>query len=421
MKRLVVAALLLAPSVGVTVVEARAADLPTMPVKAVGQSADKVWTSTATLDVRYSSWTSTYGFPTYAPPLSGQGKGTQVYVPFALLTSGSPFADWKFDFGLRSGYVFARQSTPGLTGEVSTLTDTALSGTATYTALDGIVPFLSMNINAPTGKAALYGADRFARMDPDLVDVPTYGEGWNFAPTLGANFAITKDLIITPSVGYTQRNAFTKEGNIDPVTLAQPGVNFDPGDVTTLSLGAAYAIGQFSINTSVAYAKESTTYQDGIAQYRAGDRVTVSGTAGYAWNDAWRSTLSGYWTYSRKNDVNPGGVNALVLEAFNSNNTVYRINLDTTYSNGPWSIGPVASYLERDANAYSSTTFQFIPAKQRYSLGAVGGYASSATTSVNVRIERIWTHEGGNDAFAPVIPAINSQGWLLTGGGVITF
>jgi hypothetical protein len=418
MKRFVVSTLVLASAVSLSAVRAYAADMP-MPVKAVGQSTDKVWTTTATLDVRYSSWNSAYGYPTFLPPLSGDGKGAQFYVPVALMTTGSPFTNWKLDFGVRSGYVWARQSTAGLTGEASTFTDTALSGTATYTGFDGVIPFLSLNINVPTGTAALYGPDRFARMDPDLVDVATYGEGWNFAPTLGVNIAVTKDFIVTPSIGYTNRNAFTKEGPIDPITGAQGSVNFSPGDITTLSLGAAYAVGKFSINGSVAYAFESTTYQDGVAQYRAGDRVTVSGVAGYAWSDAWKSSVSGYWTYSRKNDVNPGGVNALVLEAFNSNNTVYRINLDHTYSSGSWSVGPTASYLNRDANGYSSTTFQFIPAKQRYGLGGVGSYATSATSSINLRVERIWVHESGNTFYA--VPALNSQGWLVSAGGVIQF
>ncbi len=154
----------------------------------------------------------------------------------------------------------------------------------------------------------------------------------------------------------------------------------------------------------------------GIADQRT---ATVADELGYAWTEAWKSSLSGYWTYSRKNDVNPGGVNALVLEAFNSNNTVYRINVDHTYTRGPWSIGPTASYLERDANAYSPVTLQFIPAKHRCSLGGVGGYATSATSALNFRIERIWTHESDNAAFA--VPTINSQGWLVTGGGVIQF
>jgi len=420
MKRAVVATLLVASGAVFAGVEAKAADLPAVPVKATAQSADKVWTSSATLDVRYSTWTSNYGYPTVAPPFpAGDGKGSQLYVPFALTTTGSPSAEWKFDFGVRTGYVTAKQSTPGLTGEVSTLTDTALSGTATYSGWNGIIPFLSLAVNAPTGKSALYGNARFARMDPDLVDVPVYGEGWNVGPTLGANFAINKDLLITPSIGYTWRNAFNKEGAIDAVTLAQSSVKFDPGDVTTLSLAAAYTLGQFSVNASVAYAFESTTYQDGIPQYRAGNRVTVSGTAGYAWSNAWKSSVSGYWTYSRKNDVNPGGVNALILEAFNSNNTVYRVNFDHTYTNGAWSIGPTASYLERDANGYSPVTFQFVPAKHRYSLGAVGGYTTTPTSSINFRVERIWTHE--NDNPSSVTPAVSSRGWLLTGGGVIQF
>lgn len=396
-----------------------AADVPRVPVKATGQSVDGTWTTTANIDVRYSGWASAYGYPSFLPPLSGSGSGYQVYVPFGIQTTGAPIPNWKFDFAVRSGYVNARQNTPGLTGDVSTLTDTAISGTATYTGIAGFVPFVSLNVNAPTGKAALYGPARFARMDPDLVDVPTYGEGWNFGPVVGANIPITQELLLTASVGYTYRNVFTKEGPIDPITGGQGSVRFDPGNVTTYNLGLAYAAGQLSANIGVAYATETTTVQDGVPQYRAGDRVTISGGIGYAWNDAWRTNLAGYWTSSRRNEVFVGAVNALLLEAFNSNNVVYRINLDHTYTNGPWSIGPTASYLNRNANAYSPITFQFIPAKQRYSLGVVAGHTVSKTVSLTARVERIWTHERDLPAFGT--PAINTFGWLVAGGGVINF
>lgn len=393
-----------------------------MPVKATatGQSADKVWTTIVNVDSRYTSWRSNFGYPPFFPPFpGGSGAGTQFYLPFGFQTTGAPMPDWRFDFSVRAGYVDARQTTPGLSGSVSTLTDTALSGTATYTGIAGFVPFLSLNINAPTGTAALYGNSRFARMDPDLVDIPTYGEGWNIAPTLGANIPITPAILLTASIGYTQRNAFTKEGAIDPLTLEQGSVLFNPGDVTTYSIGVSYGEGPLAVQTSVAYATETTTFQDGVPVYRAGNRVTISGVFGYAWSAAWRTNLSGYWSYSDRNEVLSPISNALIAEAFNSNNRVYRINFDTTWTNGVFLIGPTASYLNRDQNSYSPVTFQFIPAKDRYSLGVVGGYAVNATTSLNARIERIWTTERANPSFG--VPAVNSDAWLITAGGALRF
>lgn len=393
-----------------------------MPVKATatGQSADKVWTTTVNVDARYTSWRSNFGYPTFFPPFpGGSGAGSQFYMPFGFQTVGAPSSDWRFDFAVRSGYVESRQTTAGFSGSVSTLTDTALSGTVTYTGIAGVVPFLSLNINAPTGTAALYGNARFARMDPDLVDIPTYGEGWNIGPTVGVNIPITQSLLLTASVGHTQRNRFTKEGPIDAVTLAQSSVRFDPGDVTTYNIGVSYGEGPLAVQTSVAYATETTTVQDGVPQYRAGNRVTISGIVGYAWSAAWRSSLSGYWSYSDPNEVLSPISNTLIAEAFNSNNRVYRINFDTTWTQGPFSIGPTASYLNRDHNAYSPVTFQFIPAKDRYSLGVVGGYAVGATAALNARIERIWANERANPSYG--VPAVKSDAWLIAAGGALQF
>jgi hypothetical protein len=193
--------------------------------------------------------------------------------------------------------------------------------------------------------------------------------------------------------------------------------------VTTYSAALAYGAGQISANVALAYATETATAQDGVPQYRAGDRFTISGGIGYLWDDHWKTNVGGYWTYSRRNDVFVGAANALLLEAFNSNNSVYRINVDHTYTMGTWSVGPTASYLNRDRNGYSPVFFQFIPAKDRYGLGVVASNAVTQKVSLNLRVERIWTHENANPnpALIAPVPNVNSEGWLLSGGGVVQF
>lgn len=397
-----------------------AADIPAaMPTKAVGRSADKIWTTTVNSEVRYASWRSTYGSPTSIPPLAGNGSGSQVYVPFSASVVGAPVSDWKFEFLARSGYVWARQNTRGLQGEVSTLTDTALSGTATYTGWDGFIPFVTLNVNAPTGKAALYGPSRFARMDPDLVDIATYGEGWNVGPTVGVNLPVTVNTVVTLSAGHTHRNAFTKEGAIDLVTLAQASQNVDPGDLTTFNASVTSQLDRWSIQAAIAYATESTSYANGVPTYKAGDRVTVNGSLAYAWNDAWRTTASGYWTYARRNDIlSPLGA-VLIPEAFNSNSSVYRIGLDQTFTSGVWSLGPTVSYLHRDANSYNPITFAFIPAKNRWAVGGTVQRSMTADITLNARLERIWARE--LDQPSVPAPTLTSDAWQVSGGAVVRF
>lgn len=401
-----------------------AADGVPMPVKAAAVSADRVWTTTVSLDVRYSTWRSTFGFPNTAPPVSGNGRGSQLYMPFGITTVGSPVPDWKFEFIARSGYVSSKQTTDGMSGSVSTLTDTTLGGTATYTGIAGFVPYLSLNINAPTGKAGLYGDARFARMDPDLVDVPTFGEGWNIGPTVGANIPITESLVFNASVGYTQRNPFNREGAFafDPVTTAivgQASSRLDPGDVVTLSAGLTYSSGPWSAQAAIAYATEGTSSVDGAPQYRAGDRYTLSANGAYVWSPSWTTSVSGYVSWSDRNELFNLAINAFEREAFNSNNLVYRIGIDQTWTDGVWSLGPTVSYLKREVNAYNPVTFQFIPAKTRWSAGLVAGRTMSESFSLNARVERIWAYERDQPAFGT--PNLTSDAWLFTGGAVYRF
>src|SRR5712691_11324427 len=161
------------------------------------------WNVTFATDVRYYSWTGDRGDPT---TVNGQaGSGSEVYMPFALQIAGKPSEDFKVSFLVRGGTVHAQQGTPGMAGTVDTVTDTVTSGTLTYLGLNGLQPFVSLNLNLPTGRSALYGSAAFARMDPDLVEIATFGEGFNIGPTVGFNLPITRSLIFTSSVGYTWR------------------------------------------------------------------------------------------------------------------------------------------------------------------------------------------------------------------------
>ena len=138
----------------------------------------------------------------------------------------------------------------GERGSVDTPVDTQLSGTVTYNGLTGFQPYFSMLINAPTGKSALYNNARFARMDGDLVDQGSYGEGWNFGPTAGVNIPLSQSLILTLSAGYTQRNPYAKESQNPFTGLVTDTVSVKNGDEATATAALGYAQGALSLQGS---------------------------------------------------------------------------------------------------------------------------------------------------------------------------
>jgi hypothetical protein len=402
-----------------------------MPLKAAAiQSADQMWIVSYNAEVRFFSWQNTRGFTTDVAPLNGTGHGTQVYAPMSLSLTGNPSPNWKYDFVIRGGYVSSSQTTSGERGSVDTAVDTQFSSTVTYNGLTGVQPFAAMLINAPTGKSALYGASRFGRMDGDLVDQGTYGEGWNFGPTLGVNIPLSPALMLTLSGGYTQRNPFAKESANPNTGLITDTVSIKNGDEATVTAALGYAQGPVSLQGSGSYSWDQISQSSlfGLQdynKYQVGPRTTISGSASYAFDAMWSVYTNGFWTHTEKNNVLDMNGLLLIPEGFDSNSNLYRVNAGVNYrfANG-LTVGPTASYLYRDVNGYDPTTFSFVPAKTRYAVGGVANYNVTNKINVNAKLERVWIRENvnpGPPAFFPVVPFMSGDAWAAAVGVTANF
>lgn len=389
------------------------------------------WTATLASDFRYFSWQSNRGFPHRSAPSDQRGKGSQIYVPFALQLVGRPHDDLKIEILGRGGWVWSRQRTSGLSGEVSTLTDTVASTTFTYYGISGIQPFVSASFNFPTGRSNLSGAAANARMDPDFVEITSFGEGFNLGPTGGFNLPITPNLMFTVSAGYTFRRDFTRESSIaatDPIVQAR--TNVDPGDTFTVTGALGFQLDQLTGTVSASYSLEGTTTENGAPLYRAGNRYVVSGKFSYNWTEIGQTNLSASLSHSDKNKVLVTGASSLATEPFNTNANVYRVSLEHLFPLEPLWIGPTGSYLYRDRNSYDSKTFQFVPAKQRWTSGVVARLAAGENITFNARFEHVWVNERENPAdggqkfsvlantqvIAAPLPPIVGTGWQAAVG-----
>jgi len=411
-----------------------AADLPAMPVKAQVQSFDQRWQVTFNDEVQYYSWDSSQGYPHLPLQLpadpKGPGHGSQVYNPYGLQIDGKATDDLQVQFLVRSGYVWSSQTTGGVSTSASTPTDTTLGTTLTYNGIAGIQPFASLNVNAPTGKTVLMGNSAFARPDPDLSGVPTFGEGWNIGPTIGINVPITAQMVASFSTGYTSRGTYTREGVI-PLVGAQGTDSIKPGNDWTVNTSLAYQASGLTLQLSGTYVLESETFIDGVPLYKTGDRITVSGGAGYTWTPAWSSQLTASFTHIDRNIVqNLFAPPPLIVEAANSNSNVTQLVASTTYTQGSFAIGPTAGFTYRDHNDYDPTSATFLPAKTSYSAGAMAQYLVNQMASLSLRAEHRWVHEDINpDKMIGIFgilpgsgfPAISSTGWMVSLGGTIKF
>jgi hypothetical protein len=395
------------------------------------------WTLSVASEVRYYAWQSNRGSPTGTAPVAGGGRGAELYIPYAVELVGKPSDDFKVELIGRGGYVWARQSTTGLSGEVSTTTDTVAAATVTYLGLTGVQPFVAVSSNIATGKSALFGTAANARMDPDLVELASFGEGTNIGPTVGFNLPLTGSLIATFSAGYTWRGRFQREDLIaEQSPFGQSSTTIDPGDDVTVTGSLNYASGQFSSSLTGSVSRETITFQDGVALFRAGTRYQLTGSLSYAWPETWGvTTLTAAAAHADKNEVKFLKLSALVAEPIDTNSNVYRVGIQHLFALGQFAAGPTASYLIRDRNGYDTTTLQFVPQKQRTAVGLLAQFPAGQQVTFNTRIDHVWTHEDDNpalggrkfsvlaNAFLPgsAVPVVSSTAWQAAVGVNVKF
>jgi opacity protein-like surface antigen len=429
-----------------------------VPAKSTALSAraavepDITWNKTFSAEVRYNSWQGTRGVPTnfivlgnVSSPLTSRGTGAELYIPYAAQLVGQG-TDLKIEMLLRGGWVWARQSTAGLTGTIGTATDTVASGTVTYLGLKGIQPFVSLDLNLPTGASALTPTQVNARMDPDLVDIATFGEGLNVGPTFGVNVPLSDAWLVTTSVGYTHRGIFEMEGALTPPNPNGGGIahssDITPGDVLTATGVLGYQAGPLSAKLTGTITQNGDTKQDDVPVVRSGRRYLIAGTASYNWpsEHVGTTTLNASAAHNNRNEVLfqclTGCPTALVTEPFNTNSNLYQLGLEHLFAFDKWSVGPKGSFLFRDNNGYEPTTLQFVPAKERWSAGVLAQYAPNQILAFNARVERVWTREqdtpglpnnemlsvlAGSTVTAFTVPVISSNGWQFAVGATASF
>ena len=412
LQKIVVRRLALAAAVGVAILLPAGGWNSDVQAQQAPVTAAPPWSTTFSQEVRLFAWRSGVvpGFPVHS-----EGRGAELYSPYALQISGNPNDNFSVNIVGRGGWVKASQLTPGLSGSVATTTDTVLSGTVTYLGLPGVQPFVALQTNLPTGRSELFGSPANARMDPDLVDVATFGEGFNVGPSAGLAFPVSKSLILTTSAGYTWRGPFHVEADqtAPPPVLQTPTI-INPGDDLTITAAANFAVGPVFGNLTGSFTRETATSQFDAPIYRAGDRYLAAATLGYVWSPGvGATTLTASAAHANHNDSLDLFQNALVREVQNSNSNVFRLGLQHLFPVGAFSVGPIGSVLIRDHNGYDATTLQFVPGKERWSAGLLAQYSPSPTITFNARVESVWIHESENPAIEDVAKfSVTANGFI---------
>ena len=382
------------------------------PSANAADTAQAQWTSSINPESHFTSWQGGRGFPTVGSTASG--SGTQLYNFTTLQTSGTPLTDMSVNLVAKVGDVWSHQSTPGLSGSVTTPTDTTFTGTFTYTGMTGIQPFMSLSLNLPTGHPVLLGTAGNARVDSDFVDLGTFGEGLNVGPTVGVNLPFNEKLTVSVSGGYTHRGSY-QTATILTDTAPQTTQLQGPGQEATANLNLTYIESIFNTALSASYSHDTLTYVNGTPSYRPGDRYVASATETITWSPTSNTALTGTYIHSNKN----GSLNTLIeqfdTEVSNSNSTLIRGRIDQAWVSGAWTFAPFGTYMFRDHNTYDPIENQFVSAKTMWSAGVLEKYAINDKISLSGSLERFWATELADAGSG--VPEVKSTGWraILTG------
>jgi len=148
-------------------------------------------------------------------------RGQQFYVPVAIRSSLD-----NLTVAVVTAYVYTyRNPQDGESQSMNDLIDTKLN--LSYQILDRL-PFdilLGLDFNLPTGRTKLKRDDLALIMDPDLVSINNFGEGFNVNPTI----TLAKgwdEWAAGIGIGYLWRGEYDYSQDVE---------EFDPGDILSLT------------------------------------------------------------------------------------------------------------------------------------------------------------------------------------------
>jgi hypothetical protein len=250
-----------------------------------------------------------------------------------------------------------------------------------------------------------------------VVSTPVFGQGWNLGAVFGVNLPIQKNLVVSLSSGFTYQGPFYR-----PSLILGGTDRVRPGDDYTVTANVRYKTGPWRLSGSLSYIVETQSTIDDVAFSKSGDRVTATGAVGYFWNDDWFSKLTTTFTHQQRNLIAVVGSPALAIEPADANSNVEIVTFSTSYSHGPWTVGPTTTFMHRHHNSYDPFTLSFLPEKTKFSLGATASYDVTKKIALNGRIEHMWLNEDSNPG--PIIgpvPGFRSDAWVFVFGGSATF
>lgn len=305
-------------------------------------------------------------------------KGWQIVTPLTASASRKPLPELALDISMRTAYIVSVNETDGASGRYTGPSDTNFGISLALLDQGWWQPFVTIDLNLPTGQETLAGREKRAIMDPDLVGQIRFGEGFNTNVVAGGTIPLDETLALTVAGGVNFRGAYTPDGD--------SGLSYDPGTQLSAYAALQYLDGRLSGSFSVKYFDEVTSTRGGIDYYNPGDELEFEIEAAYALDDVSALSALVHYETAQANQYYNFFTGTLADEDANSNGDI--IFATATYSRdiGGAVLRLTALGLVRTANDYDAVNDLFIPERTKWEvrIGADGKFDEHAKWGANI-------------------------------------
>ena len=327
-------------------------------------------------------------------------RGSQYVVPLNL-----SYQNGAFNVGVRRAYIDSRNKSPEQKGKVADWSDTSVSMAYTFFQDKNFPVRFNLSANIPNGKATLYGDEKNAIMDSNLVWQTRFGEGFNLTPGINIAHSFTNKDTVGFGVSRVIRGEFDPNGDVE-------NDEFEPGDDTIATLQYSHTGQRVQVQTGLSYQHSAVTLRGNHPYYQKGDLWSADINAQFALTQ--NQTVYGGYSYAyRKKDKYINNLTGdLEIEQFNSNGATHYANLGYVLSfKRKHSIGTSADYLKVKSNSYDQINALFMPARTKVGIGMNYNYKITPNTQLSLSAKRFKM----KDEATPYLARQNYRGWNVFG------
>lgn len=291
-----------------------------------------------------------------------------------------------FEYANRVGFIRSERSTPWRPGRAQGPTDATFNATLTFATAQGtLFPFLTASANLPIGRSTLFGREKNAIMDGDLVGHTRLGEGLNTQIGGGVTWHVDDRWSLTTAATYKFSGPYVPDGNFP--------FRFQSGDEIVASTDLVYEGETGRASIGFRFGTQTSSLIEEVAYFRPGDGWTVFGTVARAFGEGQQIEAQWSVTRQRRNHFFDPFTGNFEREEARSAGDILQLSLNWSQARdwGRW--GLTGSVLRRTANGYDPKSDLFIPARTRWMAGPHLTLASGSGASLTARAQAMRLNE----------------------------